>query len=172
MTQPTAQQPASGRGEPDRVAGRSVGFRALAHVNGHHRPLFFRNGHVLKRWPQLSEKIAHAVGAQRCGWRDHVSRSRRYERFYDLLFGRNGPTSSRSTRSPSTGQDIRDLPLHERKRRLARIMPWVDSRLMNSSRAAANASSNSPASVVSRALSRSGSTARINQMVAVRVGSS
>ena len=25
------------------------------------------------------------------------------------------------------GTDLRDLPLHERKRRLARIMPWVES---------------------------------------------
>jgi hypothetical protein len=28
------------------------------------------------------------------------------------------------------GKDLRDLPLHERKRRLARTMPWVESRLM------------------------------------------
>src|SRR5262245_54122460 len=33
------------------------GFRALAHINGHHCQLVSRNGHVLTRWPQLAEEI-------------------------------------------------------------------------------------------------------------------
>lgn len=36
------------------------GFRALAHVNGHHCTLLSRNGNVYKSWPQLAEEIAHS----------------------------------------------------------------------------------------------------------------
>jgi ATP dependent DNA ligase-like protein len=39
------------------------GFRALAHIRGHHCTLVSRNGHVFKSWPQLAEEIAHAVRA-------------------------------------------------------------------------------------------------------------
>jgi hypothetical protein len=37
------------------------GFRALADVNGHHRQLISRKGHVFKSWPQPAEEIAHSV---------------------------------------------------------------------------------------------------------------
>ena len=40
------------------------GFRALAHVTGHHCQLVSRNGHVFKSWPYLAEEIAHAVRAR------------------------------------------------------------------------------------------------------------
>jgi ATP-dependent DNA ligase len=39
------------------------GFRALAHVTGHHCQLVSRNGHVFKSWPYLAEEIAHSVRA-------------------------------------------------------------------------------------------------------------
>jgi bifunctional non-homologous end joining protein LigD len=39
------------------------GFRALAHVRGHHCELVSRNGHPFKEWPQLAEEIADAVWA-------------------------------------------------------------------------------------------------------------
>jgi bifunctional non-homologous end joining protein LigD len=39
------------------------GFRALAHVRGHHCELVWRNRHRFKQWPQLAEEIAHAVRA-------------------------------------------------------------------------------------------------------------
>jgi bifunctional non-homologous end joining protein LigD len=39
------------------------GFRAPAHVEGHHCVLVSRNGHVFKSWPQLAEEVAHAVRA-------------------------------------------------------------------------------------------------------------
>jgi bifunctional non-homologous end joining protein LigD len=50
-------------------------------------------------------------------------------RFYDLLFGREWPYFTFDVLSIN-GNDLRDLPLHQRKRRLSRIMPWVESRLM------------------------------------------
>jgi hypothetical protein len=37
------------------------GFRALAHIDGHHCALVSRNGHTFKHWPQLCEELAHAV---------------------------------------------------------------------------------------------------------------
>jgi ATP-dependent DNA ligase len=37
------------------------GFRALAHVDGHHCKLVSRNGHTFKHWPQLCEELARAV---------------------------------------------------------------------------------------------------------------
>jgi bifunctional non-homologous end joining protein LigD len=39
------------------------GFRALAHITGHHCELRSRNGHVFKHWPQLWEELAHATKA-------------------------------------------------------------------------------------------------------------
>jgi hypothetical protein len=39
------------------------GFRALAHITGHHCELRSRNGHVFKHWPQLCEELAQAVKA-------------------------------------------------------------------------------------------------------------
>jgi hypothetical protein len=37
------------------------GFRALAHIRGHHCTLVSRNGHIFKPWPQLAEEIAHSA---------------------------------------------------------------------------------------------------------------
>jgi ATP-dependent DNA ligase len=37
------------------------GFRALAHVDGHHCTLVSRNGHTFKHWPQLCQELAHAA---------------------------------------------------------------------------------------------------------------
>ena len=48
----------------------------------------------------------------------------------DLLFGREWPYFVAFDVLSINGKDLRDLPLHERKRRLARIMPWVGSRLI------------------------------------------
>lgn len=42
------------------------GFRALAHVRGHHCQLVSRYGHTFKHWPQLSEEIARGVRTRSC----------------------------------------------------------------------------------------------------------
>ena len=46
------------------------------------------------------------------------------------MFGREWPYFVVFDALSINGTDLRDLPLHERKRRLAWIMPWVESRLM------------------------------------------
>src|SRR4030095_1290539 len=108
------------------------GFRALAHVNGHHCQLVSRNGHVFKSWPYLTEEIAHAVRAHSavldgeivCLGADGCSR------FRDLLFRREWPYFLPFDALSIDGRDLRTLPLVDRKRRLARIMPRIVSRLM------------------------------------------
>jgi bifunctional non-homologous end joining protein LigD len=108
------------------------GFRALAHVNGHHCQLVSRNGHRFKSWPYLAEDIAHAVRAHSavldgeivCLGADGCSR------FRDLLFRRVWPYFLAFDALSIDREDLRALPLVERKRRLARIMPRIESRLM------------------------------------------
>ena len=108
------------------------GFRALAHVTGHRCQLVSRNGHVFKSWPQLAEEIAHAVRAHSvildgeiaCLGQDGSSR------FYNLLFRRDWPHFLAFDALSIDGDDLRALPLVQRKRRLVRIMPRIDSRLM------------------------------------------
>ena len=108
------------------------GFRALAHVTGHHCQLVSRNGHVFKSWPYLAEEIAHAVRAHSavldgeivCLDADGCSR------FYDLMFRREWPYFLAFDVLSIDGEDLRALPLVQRKRRLARIMPRIESRLI------------------------------------------
>jgi hypothetical protein len=89
------------------------GFRALAHVDGHHCTLVSRNGHTFKHWPQLCEELAHAVTAHdavidgEIVCLDAPGRSN----FKSLLFRR-------------------EWPLVERKRRLRRLIPSVPTRLL------------------------------------------
>jgi bifunctional non-homologous end joining protein LigD len=105
------------------------GFHVLAHVNGHHCQLVSRNGHQFKSWPYLAEEIAHAVRA-------HSAGAGRRDRL--LGSGRMQPLSRSAVPARVAlldalaidGEDLRELPLVERKRRLARIMPRIESRLM------------------------------------------
>ena len=108
------------------------GFRALAHVNGHRCQLVSRNGHEFKSWPYLAEEIAHAVRAYSavldgeivCLGPDGCSC------FRDLLFRREWPYFLAFDVLSIDREDLRTLRLVERKRRLARIMPRIESRLM------------------------------------------
>jgi bifunctional non-homologous end joining protein LigD len=101
-------------------------------VNGHRCELLSRNGHVFKAWPQLAEEIAHAVRAdsavldgELCCL-DPDGRSN----FRNLLFRREWPYLYAFDLLMLEGEDLRQLPLLERKRRLARIMPRVECRLL------------------------------------------
>ena len=98
------------------------GFRALAHVRGHHCELVSRNGHTFKQWPQLAEEIAHAVRGHSCVLDGEVccldpdGRSN----FKNLLFRREWPHFYASDVLSIDGKDLTGLPLLERKRRLVR----------------------------------------------------
>lgn len=108
------------------------GFRALAHIRGHQCELVSRHGHVFKFWPQLAEEIAHAVGARSAVLDGEIcclepdGRSH----FSKLLFRREWPYFYAFDLLEVEQEDLRGLPLIERKRRLLRIMPAVESRVL------------------------------------------
>jgi len=108
------------------------GFRAVAHVRGHHCELVSRNGHTFKQWPQLGEEIAHAVRAFSCVLDGEVCclESDGRTHFNKLLFRREWPHFYAFDVLSIEGKDVTRLPLLERKRRLMRIMPTVESRLL------------------------------------------
>src|SRR5205085_5172152 len=101
------------------------GFRALAHVQGHQCELVSRRRHLYKQCPMLQTEIAHAVGTISCVLDVEIvclapdGRSK----FYDLLFRRQWPYFIAFDALMIDGEDLRDRPLLERKRRLRAIMP-------------------------------------------------
>ena len=108
------------------------GFRALAYVEGHLCRLVSRRGHPLTKFTLLAEKLAHSVrtmsavldGEIVC--LDREGRSK----FYPLLFRRDWPYFYAFDLLAVDGEDLRDRPLLERKRRLRAIMPRIPSRLL------------------------------------------
>jgi len=108
------------------------GFRALAHVEGHRCRLVSRRGHGFRKWDLLCEEIAHSVRAHdavldgELVCLDVDGRSN----FYKLLFRRDWPYFYAFDLLAVDGQDLRNQPLVERKRRLRAIMPRLDSRLL------------------------------------------
>jgi len=107
------------------------GFRALAHVKGHHSTLISRNGHIFKSWPQLAQEIAHSVRAHSaildgeicCLNPDGTATSG------ICCSDGSGRSSSPSTCWRLMGRTSGPQPLRARKIALRRIMPWVESRL-------------------------------------------
>ena len=108
------------------------GFRALAHVRGHRCELVSRNGHTFKQWPQLSEEIAHAIRAHSAVLDGEICCLEPDGRthFNKLLFRREWPFFYAFDALSIDGEDLTGLPLLERKRRLLRIMPKVECRLL------------------------------------------
>jgi bifunctional non-homologous end joining protein LigD len=108
------------------------GFRALAHVEGHSCRLVSRRGHVFSKYGILETEISHSIRAHDavldgeivCLDRDGRSN------FYKLLFRRDWPYFFAFDLLSVDGEDLRALPLVERKRRLRRIMPRIESRLL------------------------------------------
>jgi bifunctional non-homologous end joining protein LigD len=108
------------------------GFRALAHVRGHLCELVSRHGFTLTKFSLLAEEIAHSVRAHDAVLHGEIvclapdGRSR----FYDLLFRREWPHFVAFDLLSIDGTDVRGRPLLERKRRLRRLMPRIESRLI------------------------------------------
>ena len=104
------------------------GFRALAHVQGHQCELVSRRRHVYTQFPMLQTEIADAVRTMSCVLDGEIvclapdGRSK----FYDLLFRREWPYFIAFDAPMIGGEDLRDRPLLERKRRLRAIMPTPD----------------------------------------------
>jgi ATP-dependent DNA ligase len=108
------------------------GFRALAHIDGHYCNLVSRNGHTFKHGLQLCEELALAVKARdavidgEIVWLDARGRSD----FKSLLFRRDWPFFYPFDLLAVDGEDLREWPLVERKRRLRRLIPSVPTRLL------------------------------------------
>jgi bifunctional non-homologous end joining protein LigD len=108
------------------------GFRALAIVEGHRCRLVSRRGHQFTKWSLLGEEIAHSVHADHAVLDGEIvclgpdGRSQ----FYTLMFRRDWPYFCAFDLLSVDGEDLRELPLVERKRRLRRIVPRIDSRLL------------------------------------------
>jgi bifunctional non-homologous end joining protein LigD len=109
------------------------GFRALAVVHGHHCELVSRHGHVFRAWPQLAEEIAHGVRGDSAVLDGEIVCMGPDGRpdFNRLMFRREWPVFFAFDVLSINGADIRALPLAERKRRLAVVMPRVECRLLS-----------------------------------------
>jgi bifunctional non-homologous end joining protein LigD len=108
------------------------GFRTLAYVTGHHCALVSRNGHVFKSWPQLAEEITHAVKAHAAVLDGEICCLEPDGRpnFHALLFRREWPSFYAFDVLSVPGEDLRDVPLLERKRRLVAVMPSIACRVL------------------------------------------
>jgi bifunctional non-homologous end joining protein LigD len=150
------------------------GFRALAHIRGHHCELVSRNGHTFKQWPQLCGELAHAVRTRSAVLDGEVccltpdGRSN----FKQLLYRREWPHFYAFDVLSIDGEDLTALPLLERKRRLRGIMPTIDTRLLYLDHLERRGCDCSGwrASGISKASSPSGARARIASTAGLRAG--
>jgi bifunctional non-homologous end joining protein LigD len=108
------------------------GFRAIAYVEGHQCRLVSRRGHEFRKFDMLCVEIAHSVRAMHAVLDGEIVCLDREGRsqFYPLLFRRDWPYFYAFDLLAVDGEDLRDRPLLERKRRLRAIMPRVTSRLL------------------------------------------
>jgi len=108
------------------------GFRAVAHVEGHSCRLVSRRGHMFSKYGILETEISHGVRAFDAVLDGEIVCLDRDGRtnFYNLLFRRDWPYFFAFDLLSVDGEDLRMLPLVERKRRLRRIRPRIDSRLL------------------------------------------
>jgi bifunctional non-homologous end joining protein LigD len=101
------------------------GYRCVAYVSAGACDLISRNGNTFKRWPELCRKLAHTLkghdaildGELVCLAPDGRSL------FAPLLFGQRIPCLFAFDLLWVDGDDLRDLPLLERKRRLRKLIP-------------------------------------------------
>ena len=95
------------------------GFRALAQIRGHRCELVSRNGHTFKHWPQLSEKLTHAVRAHSAVLDREICCRESRGTHIKLLFRREWPRFYAFDVLSIEGEDLTALRLLECKRRLA-----------------------------------------------------
>jgi bifunctional non-homologous end joining protein LigD len=104
---------------------KHAGFRALALIERYSCRLVSRRGQVFSRWPQLCEELAHTVKARHAVLDGEIVCLKPDGRtdFYDLLFRREWPHFFAFDLLQLEDEDLRGLPLLERKRRLKRLVP-------------------------------------------------
>ena len=101
------------------------GFRALAYIEDGECRLISRKNHVYKSFQLLLEEIASVVSVDNAIIDGEIVCLSEYGRpqFYELLYRRNQPCFCEFDLLYLNGEDLRGLPLHERKRRLRRLIP-------------------------------------------------
>ena len=92
-----------------------------------------RNGQAFRQRPQLAEELAHAVRTHACVLDGEICCLEPDGRthFTNLLFRREWPFFYAFDVLNIEGEDLTNQPLLERKRRLRRLMPIIDSRLLS-----------------------------------------
>jgi bifunctional non-homologous end joining protein LigD len=117
---------------PERIFELKLdGFRALAHIDGHHCRLASRNGHTFKSWPYVQTELAHAIRCDSAVLDGEIVAFDNDGRpnFQKLLFRREWPHFCAFDVLMLNGRDLRQLPLIERKARLKTIMSRMQSRV-------------------------------------------
>jgi bifunctional non-homologous end joining protein LigD len=113
---------------------RFIRRRADGTITGHHCELELRsrNGHVFKHWPHLCEELAHATKAHDAVIDGKIVCLDRRDRsnFKNLLIRRDWLFFYAFDLLAVDGEDLRDWPLIERKRRLRQLIPSVPTRLL------------------------------------------
>ena len=108
------------------------GFRAFAVIERFRTRFISRQGNEFKQWPQLSEEVAHAIRARHAVLDGEVVclRPDGLSDFYSLMFRRELPYFYAFDLLELDGEDLRARPMLERKRRLAKIIPFdIETRL-------------------------------------------
>jgi ATP-dependent DNA ligase len=100
------------------------GFRALAYVRNGQVELVSRNGNTFKSFPELCALIPGALGVRDAVLDGEIIcvDSEGKSQFNDLLFRRGQPAFTAFDLAWINGEDLRYLPLHERKAKLRAIV--------------------------------------------------
>jgi bifunctional non-homologous end joining protein LigD len=123
------------------------GFRSLLHSDGHGIRLVSRNGNSFKSFPGLSEGLARDLNGRRCVLDGEIVclDSQGKPQFRDLLFRRaeqffyafdilwdehTWSDDQEEMRRFHNGEDVRYLPLSDRKLRLRRVLKKKSERLL------------------------------------------
>lgn len=107
------------------------GFRGLAFVDNGRCDLISRNGHTFTQWESLTHAIGKTLRCRSAILDGEIACLDPYGRsnFYALMFRRRAPFFCAFDLLMLDGEDLRSLPLLERKRVLFEILPQIDSRV-------------------------------------------
>jgi bifunctional non-homologous end joining protein LigD len=102
------------------------GFRALAVIELCRARFISRQGYEFKQWPQLSSEVSQTIRARRAVLDGEIVclRPDGLSDFYSLMFRRGSPYFYAFDLLELDGEDLRGRPLFERKRRLAKVIPF------------------------------------------------
>ena len=108
------------------------GFRALAYVHGGACRLISRNGNVFKSYPALPESLSAELRARSAILDGEIVALDRHgkSQFRDLIFRRGEPRFYAFDLLWLDGEDLRYLPLIDRKLRLRSVVPQRGERLL------------------------------------------